>query len=229
MSAAPAARPRAEPIRARTQGELGAKRPIEVRHISEATVERDIDNLVVAGYEPQRRFAQARAQHVLVRGDAGDTVEGSQEVVGAQTCLPRHLVERETGVWSLVERAHYSSDSRLRVDWRPVSVCHTSREGDRAPRELHGDLVPGCVRGIHDVRRSRGYEWGQGAHRRDPRNTESVPADKARIGSKTIEVIRGVPERHATVAFGVLVSALETLLRTAEHQRARGHQRMTGS
>src|SRR5262245_21336270 len=47
------------------------------------------------------------------------------------------------------------------------------------------------------------------------------------IGRQPLEVVGLVPERHASIAFAVLMPADETIAFVAEHQRAGGHESAT--
>jgi hypothetical protein len=49
---------------------LISKGPIEVRHVSEPTIKRDIEDFGLLCGKAHRRFSQPRPPHVLVRGKA---------------------------------------------------------------------------------------------------------------------------------------------------------------
>jgi hypothetical protein len=96
----------------------------------------------------------------------------------------------------------------------------------RASAFLGGWYVPDrppASLGSNDARGGAGSLWRERAQRRDPRHSETSAAAVTRIRSQPLEVIGGIPEGHATVAFRVFVPALEALTGVAEQERARGH------
>src|SRR5207247_9590951 len=68
-------RPRSHTIGPRADAELAAEAAVEVRHVAEATLESDVDDLRPFCHQPQRGLTQARPEHELMRGDARHALE----------------------------------------------------------------------------------------------------------------------------------------------------------
>ncbi len=64
--------------------ELGAKGAVEVGDVAEAAIEGDVEDFGGFGGEAQGGFAKAGAEDVLVGRDAGEAMEGAEEMVGAE-------------------------------------------------------------------------------------------------------------------------------------------------
>ena len=72
-------------IGARADSKFGAEGVVEVGEIVEAAGERHLEDLIRLCSQAYGGLAQARAQKVLVRCDAGDPAEGAQEMEGAHS------------------------------------------------------------------------------------------------------------------------------------------------
>ena len=75
-------------------GSRTRERPIEVGDVAEAAVERDIEHLPGLGQQPCGRFTQARASHILMRRETGETFKRTKEIVRAETRFFRQRTER---------------------------------------------------------------------------------------------------------------------------------------
>src|ERR1044072_6411447 len=60
--------------------------------------------------------------------------------------------------------------------------------------------------------------------RRQMRHTEGRVRSHSGIDGELLEVLRGIPERHAAIALAMFVAALEAVPWLAQHQRAGRHQ-----
>ena len=67
----------AQPIDAGSKSELRPECSIEVGNISKAALKGDVEDCVFSRGKPQCRVAKARAQNVLMWGDARQTFKGT--------------------------------------------------------------------------------------------------------------------------------------------------------
>src|SRR5207253_930829 len=101
-------RPRSQTIGPRADAELAAEAAVEVRHVAEAALESDVDDLRPFCRQPQRGLTQARPEHELMRGHARHALERAEEVVRAQTRLTRQASQAESRAGTTFNRPHHS-------------------------------------------------------------------------------------------------------------------------
>src|SRR6184192_2252186 len=124
-------RPRSQTIGPRADAELAAEAAVEVRHVAEATLESDVDDLRPFCRQPQRGLTQARPEHELMRGHARHALERAEEVVRAQTRVTRQASQAESRAGTTFNRPHHSRHARHRVAWR------TAPAGAECAHQLH--------------------------------------------------------------------------------------------
>src|SRR5687767_13306892 len=110
----------AHAVRARTESEFGAERSIEVRQVTKAAFEGDVEDPIPSGHEPKGRLAQAGTQDVLMWCGARETFEGAQEMIGAQTGITGHSMECPLRLRRPVERSDDASHACFRVHGRTI-------------------------------------------------------------------------------------------------------------
>src|SRR5215468_5425043 len=70
----------------RRRGSKGrAESVIEIREVAEARVQSDVQHRLGGGSESQGRFTQPSSQNELMGREADDLLEGSQEMIGADS------------------------------------------------------------------------------------------------------------------------------------------------
>ena len=216
---------------ARADPELGAEGAIEVRHVAEAAVERDVQDLpgpaarrVAASRRRARRTYWCGVTPVR-RSNVRRKWYGLRRAARARAPRVRRLVRVAL---DQPHRSRHARDGARRRDRRhparsrrPPAPC-VPRAGRRAPpRPATDPARPAQARAI---RRRQARSGG----RRPDRETHGRGRAGPGVGGDALEVLRRVPERHAAIARAVLVPALEGLAGAAEHQRARRHQLAAG-
>jgi Domain of unknown function (DUF4394) len=130
-----------EPARAHTK--FRSERPIEVRDVAEAGVERDIEYFVRLAHKPRGCFAESRAQHVLMRRDTGHTLEGAKEMIRAQVCFSRQVGERQRGARMAVDRPDSEGHARFGVHGHAAPAGRRiSSKPDGADHEAQREFLP---------------------------------------------------------------------------------------
>jgi hypothetical protein len=151
---------------------LGAERPIEVGHITEPAIKRDVEHRASFERQADRRFAETCAQDVLMRRHAGEVFERPQEMIRAEACFPRKPTESQVGVWTLVYHPKHSCHPGFSIPGGSDSRRHTRRQARRCGRQVHAEFLPADVRGLkHTHRRGRDHRR-QCGERRHPRHAE---------------------------------------------------------
>ena len=82
---------------------------IEIRHVSEARIQRNIEHLRRFEHQPRRRSAQPSAEDILVRRKPGELLKNSKEVVAAKSRLSG---KRNESVLRLRTTLDHSTNSR---------------------------------------------------------------------------------------------------------------------
>ncbi len=80
-------------MRERRRAELRAERVIEVRHVAETALERDVDDAGIVRREADGGLPQAHALQIPVRRETRDAREGAHEVKRAQARFVREHVQ----------------------------------------------------------------------------------------------------------------------------------------
>ena len=208
------------------RAELGSECPIEVGDITEATVQRDVQHLALFAHQSCSGLAQAGTSNVLMWGEAGHTLEETQEVIRAQVGLSRQGAQGEGFVGMTIDRSHGAADTcfgirRCGVQPGCDAGCQCEADGCQA----HCQLFPRYVRCTKNTVSGARHEWRERPQRWYPGDGEDRTGSAcAGIGRQPLEVVGCVPEREAPITLAVLMPALEAVPFAAEHQRPRCHQ-----
>src|SRR5215472_716101 len=79
---------------ARRDAKLSSKGAVEVRYITEAGIQGNIQDFFFVRRQARCRFAKAHAPDVLVGCDARDLLERAEEMVRAQACFSSKVSQR---------------------------------------------------------------------------------------------------------------------------------------
>ena len=110
----PLAVARISAIRPRADTKLGTKGMIEIRHISEAGIQCNIDHSPRFRHQPDRRPAQPSAEDILVRAKASELVKHPKEVVAAKFRFSRKENEPVVRIRMTLDVSNDSRNARLR-------------------------------------------------------------------------------------------------------------------
>ena len=151
-----------------------------------------------------------------MRGD----LERAEEMIWAEADLPGQLSERQSRVRMAINHPHGLTDTGLGVQgqssppWR-----HARRKLHSALSEGQGELLPRYVSDITSARsRARDQRRQRTQGRQSGRFEAHVTSTRSRIGRQPLEVVRFIPERHASITLAVLMRTLEPVPVIAEHQ-----------
>jgi hypothetical protein len=97
------------PICPRGNAKLRAKGMIEIRHVSEARIQRNIEHPRRFQHQPRRRSAQPSAEDILVWRKPGELLKNPKEVVAVKSRLSG---KRSESVLRIRTTLDHSNDSR---------------------------------------------------------------------------------------------------------------------
>ena len=104
---------RTSSIGSRARAKLRAKGVIEVRHIAEAGIQRNIEHACRFQQQPCRCPAQASAEDILVRREAGEVAKNAKEMIAAEFRFPGEGTEFMRRIRMILDHSNDSCDARL--------------------------------------------------------------------------------------------------------------------
>ena len=102
------------PVLPRANAKLRAKGMIEIRHVAEAGVQRNIEHPRRFQHQPRRSSTQPSAEDILVGRKPGELLKNAKEMVAAKSRLSGNRSESVLRIRTTLDHSNNSRNSRLR-------------------------------------------------------------------------------------------------------------------
>lgn len=140
------------PICPRADAKLGAESMIEIRHVSEAGIQCNVEHARGFQHQSRRRPAQPSAEDILVGRKPGELLKNPNEMVAAKFRLSGKRTEPVARIRMTFDHANDSCNARLRSWQAPRVWLAATREIERSHGQFDTDLLPHCHISIRTAR-----------------------------------------------------------------------------